>query len=131
MSRSSGRAQVEPTAALAAVLVLTLALGVYGTAHAHLLLDGAAPERAAAVLAHVDGQLGPGPADPGDLAAAVRGFPGDYAVNATLRTATHTWSVGPPRPAPTVRADIATTTLPVRVSNDAVRPGRLSVVVWR
>ncbi|QLC32653.1 hypothetical protein EFA46_005940 [Halarchaeum sp. CBA1220] len=129
MSRSSGRAQVEPTAALAAVLALTAALGVYGVAYAQVPLDAASPAHADAALAHVDGHLGPGPADPDALAAAVRGVPGPSSVNATLRTATRTWAVGPPRPA--ARVDTAATALPVRVSNATVRPGRLSVAVWR
>jgi len=125
MSRSSDRGVVEPYAALAAVLALTAALGVYGVAHASLPLDPSPSTPADAALERAADALGPGPADPAALAAAV----GPNArVNATLSTADRTWHVGPPVPA---GADSAATPLPVRVSNRTVRPGRLRVWAWR
>ncbi|MFB6077344.1 MAG: hypothetical protein ABEJ80_00015 [Halarchaeum sp.] len=124
MSRSSDRGVVEPYAALAAVLALTAALGVYGVAHASLPLDPSPSTPAHAALERVADALGPGPTDPAALAAAV----GPRRVNATLSTADRTWRAGPPVPP---GADSAATPLPVRVSNRTVRPGRLRVWAWR
>ncbi|GGM68343.1 hypothetical protein J2752_002086 [Halarchaeum rubridurum] len=128
MSRSSGRAQVEPTAALAAVLALTIALGVYASAYAAVPTGHATPTTADDdALAALVADLGPGPADPATLRPAVRTLSHTGSLNATLRTPTRVWTVGPPRPR---RADVAAAPLPVRVGPDRVRPGRLTVAVW-
>ncbi|GAA0293112.1 DUF7285 family protein [Halarchaeum salinum] len=129
MSRSSGRAQVEPTAALAAVLALTVALGIYASAYAIVPTGHESPTTpTTTALAALDDDIGPGPVDPMTLGSAVRALPVTGSLNATLRTPTRVWSVGPPRPR---RADVASAPLPVRVEPGRVRPGRLTVAVWR
>ncbi|WP_049934092.1 DUF7285 family protein [Halarchaeum acidiphilum] len=128
MSRSSGRAQVEPTAALAAVLALTLALGIYASAYAAVPTGNAAsPASSASALAALTDALGTGPTSPAAVRAAVRDLDSEGSLNATLRTPTRVWAVGPPRPP---RTRVASAALPVRVAPDRVRPGRLSVAVW-
>jgi len=127
MSRSSARGQVEPFAALAAVLALTAAFGVYAVAYAHVPLGGDARRPARTALTRVATALGPLPADPAVLATATRGVDPERSVNVTLRTARARWALGPRRP-PT--AAVASRSVPVRVGNRTVRPGRLTVAVW-
>jgi len=127
MSRSSADGQVEPIAALAAILALTAAFGVYGLVHARVPLGGSDPHPAATACARVGDALDPAPVDPHTLASATRGVAPDRSLNVTLRTATGRWTVGPPRPA---RADVASRLVPVRVGDRRVRPGRLVVAVW-
>lgn len=131
MSRSSGRAQVEPTAALAAVLALTVALGLYAAVHASVPLGGSEAHPATAAREHVAAALGDETAVPASLPAAAADAANatpTSSLNATLRTASGVWTVGPPRPP---RADVSTQVLPVDTGNGVVRPGRLTVAVWR
>jgi hypothetical protein len=129
MSRSSARrAQVEPLAALAAVLVLGVALGAYVGA-----LDGALPSptdrnRAEPALGRVADALRPdGVARPARLPAAAAAAPDGYRANVTLAAGDRRWSVGP---SPPESADTAARRLPVRVAPGRVRTGRLRVEVW-
>jgi len=128
MSRSSGRAQVEPTAALAAVFAFTVALGVYASVYVGVPTGHVTPTAPAEhALAGLAADLGPGPVDPAALRPAVRTLSHEGTLNATLRTPTRVWTVGPPRPR---RADVVSAPLPVRVGPGRVRPGRLTVAVW-
>ncbi|WP_435064103.1 DUF7285 family protein [Halobaculum sp. EA56] len=133
MSRSSSsreRGQAEPTVALAAVLALSFGLAAY-----------------AAVLGGVDAVTGPsagptlervhegvtvgGVADPDRLADATERAGADaLEMNATLTAAGRRWSAGesPPTGGAGGTASRATG---VALAPGRVRPGTLSVTVWR
>lgn len=124
------RAQVEPTAALVAVAAVVIAVGLYVT----VLADAVPrPERdvaeptLSAVRDRLTADLG-GVADPSAVADAVAAGPEGVAVNATLEAAGHRVAVGPSPPA---GADVAAEAIPVRLAPKTVRPGRLTVRVWR
>lgn len=129
MRRSSGRGQVEPLAALAAVLAVSAGLVIY----ADTLEDAAtpAPERATpeVVLDGVERALSEtGVVDPARLEAAMTALPAGWQGNLTLRAGGREWSRGPTPPS---AADGATARVGVRVAPTKVRPGQLRVVVWR
>ncbi len=130
MSRSSARrAQVEPLAALAAVLVLGVALGAYVGALDAALPDPTDRNRAEPALRRATDALRPdGVARPARLRTATDAGPAGYRANVTLAAGDRRWAVGPSPPA---SADTAARRLPVRVAPGRVRSGRLRVEVWR
>lgn len=128
MSRWSGRAQVEPLAALAAVFAVGVALSTYAG-----VLDSTLPtsdrDLAGPTVERVERRASDaGVLDPDSLAGGLRAGPDGYRLNLTLTAAGRTWSAGPPAPA---SADAASTTVSVRVAPGRVRPGRLRAEVWR
>lgn len=128
MSRSSAcRGQVEPLAALVAVVAVGIGLSVYTGALGAALpanQDGTARPTAERVerAVTVDGVV-----DPDRLAAGRAVVPADHEANVTLTAGTQEWHVGP-RPPATAR----TSRLRVSVRTDpgVNRPGRLTVRVW-
>lgn len=128
MQRSSGRkGQVEPFAALAAVVALGAAFALYAGAYGSLS-PAADPSDAALTewtrveyALRTDGVLSP------------QGFselpapPTGHHRYVWLHVANSTWTRGPSPPA---RATTHTEFVPVRVAPGTVRPGRLRVVVW-
>lgn len=129
MSRSSGRAQVEPLVALVAVAAVCLGLSLYAGVLDDVLRDRserATPEtvadRALAAVAPA------GVARPALLPEAAATAPDGYRVNATLLTGDRRFAAGP---APPAGARTATRPTGVRVAPGDVRPGALRVVVWR
>ena len=131
MPRWSGRrGQIEPLAAMVAVFAVGAGLTVYAG-----VLDGELP-----------GQDRQQVADPtaDRLAAAIQdggvveprrlsgrrstAVPDGYTLNATLTAAATRWHVGPTPPA---RAQTASEQVSVRLAAGRVRPGRLTVRVWR
>lgn len=129
MSRSSAReAQTEPLAALAAVLVVGLAVGLYADAMAAVEPAPAEGATADAVLQSVyDAITEDGAARPGRVPAATAAGPPGRDVNVTLSAGGRTWRSGPTPPSDAADADRRT---PVRLDRWTVRPGRLQVVVW-
>lgn len=136
MSRSSGRGQVFPSVALAAVLAATVGFTLYaGVAADFRDTTDARDERAAgrrlaaqaadrvADSARLDGAV-----RPSRLAAAVEDGPAGYRVNATLRTRTGRWAAGP---APLSRTTAAERRVAVHLGPGRVRPAVLRVRVWR
>lgn len=131
--RTGRRAQVEPLAALAAVLAVVVGLGLYAGA-----LDDAAPRERERRLAPItvdgvaDGASGPtGVLDPERLPAALDAAPDGRRVNATLTTDDGRWTAGP---APPVEAtDRAARRVGVRPGDgtaSSVELGRLRVILW-
>jgi hypothetical protein len=129
MSSSSGKAQVEPLAALAAVFAVGVGLALYAgaldTALATLESDRslapAAADRfvaAASTFGAVDPPLE-------DALAAAR--PTGHRLNVTLRTANASWTAGPRAPE-TARCERRR--VGARVAPGRVRPARLEVCVW-
>ncbi|MFB6105487.1 MAG: hypothetical protein ABEJ70_00800 [Halobacteriaceae archaeon] len=127
MSRSSGRGQVEPLAALAALAVLGVTLSAWAGAFAAVRPDPPERDVAPATLQRsVERLRSNGSVRPGRLDLVDP--PTGYRLNATLRAAGRRWSRGP---TPPTDAGAAGRTVPVRVAATRVRPGRLRVVVWR
>ncbi|MFC6988060.1 hypothetical protein ACFQJD_03745 [Haloplanus sp. GCM10025708] len=128
MSRSSARrAQVEPTAALAAVLVVCAGVGLYAD-----VLHGAMPESdreiAPPTLARVYDTVAPdGVVAPSRLADGHDAGPAGYRRNLSVRAGGEQWGVGP-TPPPT--AEGASRLVSVRLGPARVVPGRLRVEVW-
>lgn len=128
MSRSSGRGQVEPLAALAAVAAVCAGLALYVGA-----LDDARPAEsetriAQTVADRIAGKAGElGAIDPDAIRDYGTDLPDGYRANVTLRTAAGTWHAGPRPPGSALRAerDVSVRSAPARIG-----PGRLSVVVW-
>ncbi|MDH5021679.1 DUF7285 family protein [Halobacterium rubrum] len=132
MSRSSARrAQVEPVPAAVAVLALCLAIAAYGSVRAGVLPpadEGAAP--AAQVLDDVDDAATPNGSlvvEPDRL--SVGPVPAGYEATVRLEAGDRSWTAGATQPA--AEASTASRPVPVRVESSAVRPGRLTVVVWQ
>ncbi len=129
MSRSSARrAQVEPTAALVAVLAVGAGLTLYTGA----IGDVSAPAGEGVAPIAVDGVRDAastaGVLDPTLLPAAVRrATPRGHRLNATLAAGGRRWAAGPPRQEPGTRATVRVS---VRLAPGRVRPGTLRVVVW-
>lgn len=129
MSRSSGRAQVEPLVALVAVAAVCLGLSLYAGVLDDALRDR--PERATAetVADRALAEVAPaGVARPPLLPAVEGAAPDGYLVNVTLVAGEYRVAVGPVAPD---RARTATRPTGVRVAPGEVRPGALRVVVWR
>jgi hypothetical protein len=125
MSRSSGRGQVDPFAALVAVAALGVGLSLYAGVVSDTLEADDEP-RTEQVLEQVHDRTAPnGVVDPRRLTDVVsRSRPH---VNATLATRTRRWTAGPPRPA---GADTARRRVSIRLGPARVRAGRLRVSVW-
>lgn len=129
MLPSSARGQVEPLAAIVAVVAVGIGLSVYAG-----VLDASLPgprERgvADATLGRVWAQISTGGvADPARLARGPAVAPGGYRTNVTLAAEGRTWRAGPEVPS---RADAAERHASVRLAPGRVRPGRLRVAVWR
>lgn len=124
MSRSSGRAQTEPLAALIALLAVVAAVGAYATLYDHTLPDPSRPAPTPSLERVTDTLTNGGVANPGRLTEAET--PAGVALNVTLRAANETWTRGPETPP---QAPVAARALAVRVGGQVV-PGRLRVVVW-
>ena len=129
MSRSSGRAQVEPVAALVAVAVVSLALGLYtGVLDSTLpgQQDRHVPETA---LSAVEDRIAPaGVVRPRRIPGGPDAGPAGYETNVTVTTDDRRWTAGPvpPRTAGNATARVSVRSAPARVV-----PGRLRVAVWR
>ncbi|WP_132057429.1 DUF7285 family protein [Halorussus amylolyticus] len=133
MSRWSGRAQVEPLAALVAVFAVGLAVSAYAG-----VLDAALPTPDRDV-AEPTGQrveravTDAGVVEPDRLADGLHAGPDGYRLNLTLAADGETWREGPPVPdradAPDA-LDTAEFVVSVRVGPGRVQPGRLRVAVW-
>ena len=130
MSSWSGRAQVEPLAALAAVFALGVGLALYAGV-LEPTLPRLTPGREMAPTAtdrftstaSTFGAIAPPLADP--VASAT---PTGHELNATVRTANETWTAGPS----TVDSGACDRRrVSIRVAPGRVRPGRLEVCVWR
>jgi hypothetical protein len=133
MRRSSGRGQVEPTAALAAVLAVCVGLSIYAGVAGDVVSGGrpasgsdATARQAADAVA--DAARSSGTLVPDRLAGALDAGPAGYRVNATLRTADRRWTAGPTPPA---RARSARIRVTARVGPADVDPATLGVEVWR
>jgi hypothetical protein len=127
MSRSSGRGQVEPTAALVVLLAVCASVSTYAT-----VLGGAGYEAerdvATPTLERVVDRLAiGGVADPTRRRRAQRAGPAGYRVNVTLASGGRRWYAGP---TPSADVDTAVRTLGVRLAPGRVRPGRVRVEVW-
>jgi len=129
MRRSSDRGQVEPLAALAAVLAVSAALVVYVGA-----LDDAMPGESDSktprtihdrVQRHVTSA---GVVDPDRLAGALETVPDGWTANVTVAGGGMQWHRGPDPPdeAERVRSRVS-----VAIGPGRVEPGQLRVVVWR
>jgi hypothetical protein len=129
MSRwSARRGQTEPLAALAAVLVLGLALGLYADVLAAVEPPQSRSPTAGASLQRVhDAVTDDGVAVPGRLDHATGVAPPGHDLNATLSAAGNTWTVGP---VPPQDAPSASRQTPVRVDRWTAAAGHLRVVVW-
>lgn len=133
MRRSSDSGQVEPTAALAAVLAVCVGLSVYGGVVENVVspeVIRSDPHTTARQTADAvaDAARSSGVVIPGRLNDALDAGPSGGAVNATLRTAERQWAAGP---TPPDRATSARTRVSVRVGPADVVPATLRVVVWR
>jgi hypothetical protein len=130
MSSSSGRAQTEPIAALAAVFALGVGLSLYAgvldaTLPAFSTDRDLAPTAADRLQANASSFGAVTPPLAQDVAAA---RPTGHRLNATVRTDEGRWAGGPPRPSD---PDCVERRVPVRVATGRVRPGVMEVCVWR
>lgn len=124
MSRSWGRAQVEPLAALVALFAVCGAVSVYaGTLDARLGTHDHPPVEEA--LDRTRERLwNDTAADSGRLVAV---SPDGYRLNATLTAGERRWTAGQAPPADAARASEP---VAVRLGPARVAAGRLRVVVW-
>lgn len=129
MSRWSGRrGQVEPLAALVAVLAVGAALALYADVLLATEPSRTDPGVADATLQQVAAAVGDGAvALPGRVPRAVDAGPVGRSVNVTLSANGRTWMAGP---APPPEAPNASRPASVRLRPGRVEPGRLRVVVW-
>ena len=132
MRRSSGRGQVEPTVALAAVFAVCVGLSLYAGVVGDVVSDvrspgsdGIARQSADAVG---DAARSSGAVVPEKLAGALDAGPSGHRLNATLRAADRRWTAGPTPPA---RATTARLRVAARVAPADVAPATLRVEVWR
>lgn len=128
---SASRAQMAPLVALASVFVVVtvvmLYTGVVGeVSPSSATRDMASPGLERAVTAvSTGGVVRPRSVD-GDLLQAIR--PAGFRARVTIEVGDQRWSAGD---TPPESADIAARVVPVRVEPDAVRIGRIRVVIWR
>ena len=130
MSSWSGRAQVEPLAALAAVFALGVGLALYAGA-LDATLPRLTPDRDVAQTAadRLTSEASSfGAVEPPLTGPVADARPTGYELNATLATAGGTWTGGPPRPP---AAECERRAVSVRVAPGRIRPGRLEVCAWR
>lgn len=128
MSRSSGRAQTEPLAALVAVVAVGMGLSLYvGVLDAEL--PGSSDRHPAeSAIERVEAATAPsGVARPERIDDGRAAGPSGYRTNVTLTAADSRWRSGPDVPE---TADSAATRLGVRVAPSSVRTGTLRVRVW-
>lgn len=129
MRRLSGRAQVEPIAALGAVFAVSLGLLLYAGA-----LEGAVPadnsaDEPTATLDSVQRAIQEaGVASPTRLDEAMAAVPDGRKANVTLVADGQQWQRGP---APPESATHTRRRVSVRLGPRVVEPGQLRVVVWR
>lgn len=129
MRRSSGKAQVEPLAALAAVLAVSAGIVVYAGA-----LNGAVPARRddetpTEIAERVHRALqSTGVSSPDRLDTAIEAVPAGWHANVTLTTGDQRWQRGPVPPS---SADRVTRRVSVRVTPQRITPGQLRLVVWQ
>jgi hypothetical protein len=133
MSRSSGRGQVEPTAALAGVFAVCVGISLYAGVATDAVPRGApsaGPGGTArqAADAVADAARSSGSVVPERLSGALDAGPSGHRVNATLRTADRRWTAGPTPPGGAAAARLRVT---ARVAPADVRPATLRVEVWR
>lgn len=139
---SASRGQVEPLAALAALVVLGAALTAYGAVARDALPDARDRNLAEPALTETlaDARSGavvlPGRLASAAAAAVESAAPAGFRLNASVAAGNRTWSVGPRPPAIADSAgadatDVASRTVPARIAPGRVRVGRLRVVVWR
>lgn len=129
MSRSSARrAQVEPVAALAAVVAVCAGVTLYAAAVQGVLPGERSVSVAEPALTGVEDRLTTfGVAEPEQLPVTTAAAPDGYAMNVTLSAGDECWSVGPP---PVEETEIARQRLSIRTAPGIVREGRLRVEVW-
>lgn len=129
MSSWSDRAQVEPLAALAAVLAvcigLSLYVGVFEAALVSLSPDRAVAPTAADRFVATASSFGSVSVPIGDSAEKAR--PAGYELNATVIADGSAWTAGPTQPdeSECVRRQVS-----VRSEPATVRPATLEVCVW-
>lgn len=125
-----GRGQVEPLAALAAVLAVTAGVGLYtGALHAAVPAP-TDPDLAPTALDGIAGTASDatGVVDPARLPPALAAGPDRHQVNATIDAGARQWAVGPPIPDET--SDRARRRVAVDIGPNRTAVGRLRVVVW-
>jgi len=129
MSRSSDRAQTEPLAALVAVVMVSLGLGLYAG-----VLDTELPGQhdrhlAETTLSAVEDHLAPaGVVEPVRTEDSPAAGPTGYETHVVVTTAGERWRAGP---TPPENARRASERAAVRVGPGQVVTGTLRVVVWR
>ena len=129
MRRSSGRGQVEPLAALAAVFAVSVGLTVYAGVLDDAIPGQPAPETPETVLEGVDRSLeSAGVTHPARLNAAMATVPDGWHANLTLTVADQQWQRGPTPPS---SVDRERRRVSVRVAPQRIEAGQLRVVVWR
>ncbi len=129
MSRSSARrGQVEPLAALAAVLAVGAALALYAGVVTDAL-PASDRDLAEPTLQQVRDTVSvQGVVVPRKLPAALATVPDGYAAHVAVVGSKRAWHVGPP---PTPDADVASVPATVRTGPATVRPVTLRVEVWQ
>jgi hypothetical protein len=130
MSRWSGRrGQVEPLAAIAAVVIVGAGLALYaGTLEERLVSEGDRAVADAALGTVERAVTDEGVAESRRLDAVRSVGPAGYELNVTLETPDGRWHHGPTAPA---AATNASERVSVHTGTGRVRPGRLVVRVWR
>jgi len=129
MSHSSDRGQTEPLAALVAVAVMALALGLYaGVLDAELPGQQERQVAETALSAVEDHVATAGVVRPGRTADSPAAGPTGYETRVVLTTDDDRWTGGP---SPPDGARRASERVSVHVGPSRVVPGRLTVVVWR
>jgi len=129
MQRSSDRGQVEPLAALAALLAVSAALVVYVGALDDAIPGEPASETPQTVHDRIQRNISSaGVVHPGRLSAAVERAPDGWSANATLVTEHNRWTSGPDPPGD---ADRVRSRVSVALGPDRIQPGQFRVVVWQ
>lgn len=128
---SASRAQMAPLVALVSIFVVVtvvmLYTGIIGDVRpSSATRDMARPGLERAVQAVSTGGIARPSSVDGDLLQTVR--PAGFRARVTIEVGDQRWSAGDTPPG---TADVAARVLPVRVEPDAVRIGRIRVVIWR
>jgi hypothetical protein len=124
------RAQVEPLAALAAVLAVTVGFGLYTGALQAAMPTPGDPDLAPTALDRIAGATSDatGVVDPRRLGEALTAAPDRHRLNATIVAAGRHWAVGPPLTG--AASDRARRRVAVDIGPNRTVVGRLRVVVW-
>lgn len=129
MRRSSGRGQIEPIAALAAVLAVAAGLTLYAEALSGIGPDDPADGTAERALDRIERRLRTaGVVTPDALDGVDEAVPEGWRVNVTLTAGDRRWGVGT---APPPDARRAVRRVAIRDGSGQIDPGRLAVVLWR